>query len=217
MRSPGTQLAWDCGTGNGQAAVVLAERFARVLATDPSVAQIASAQRHPRVEYRVAMYDTGLAVGSAQLVTAAQALHWMDVDAFLQEARRVLQPGGLLAVWCYSLCRITPPIDELVEYFYRVTVGAYWPPERRLVNEGYRTVALPIDELAVPPLEMVTDMTMPQFVGYVETWSAVQRCIAAKGRDSIDAFARTIAGRWGVPSSARRVTFPLYIRAGELR
>ena len=65
------------------------------------------------------------------------------------------------------------------------------------MNEGYRTVALPIDELAVPPLEMVTDMTMPQFVGYVETWSAVQRCIAARGRDSIDAFARTIAGRWG--------------------
>jgi SAM-dependent methyltransferase len=217
MRSPGTQLAWDCGTGNGQAALALADRFARVLATDPSAAQVASAQRHPRVEYRVATYDTGLAAGSAQLVTAAQALHWMEVDAFLVETRRVLQPGGLLAVWCYSLCRIAPPIDELVEFFYRVTIGAYWPPERRLVNEGYRSVPLPIDELAVPPFEMVTDMTLAQFVGYVETWSAVQRCIAAKGRDSFDAFVRTIAGRWGVPSSARRVTFPLYIRAGELR
>lgn len=217
MRSPETRLAWDCGTGNGQAALGLAERFARVLATDPSAAQIANAQRHPRVEYRVAMYDTGLEAGSVQLVTAAQALHWMDVDAFLGEARRVLQPSGLLAVWCYSLCRIAPPIDELVEFFYRVTLGTYWPPERRLVNEGYRTVALPIDELAVPPFEMVTDMTLPQFVGYIETWSAVQRCIAARGREPIDTFVRTIAGRWGVPSSSRRVAFPLYIRAGELR
>ena len=107
--------------------------------------------------------------------------------------------------------------DELVEFFYRVTVGAFWPPERRLVDEGYRTVALPIDELDVPPFEMVADMTLAQFVGYIETWSAVQRSIAARGRDSIEAFTRTIGERWGAPSTARRVTFPLYIRAGELR
>ena len=133
------------------------------------------------MEYRAWQRTTqGSRQGALRLVTAAQALHWMDVDAFLQgSTARAAVPRSLLAVWCYSLCRITPPIDELVEYFYRVTVGAYWPPERRLVNEGYRTVALPIDELAVPPFEMMTDMTMPQFVGYVETWSAVQRCIAA--------------------------------------
>ncbi len=215
--APGTHLAWDCGTGNGQAAVGLAERFAGVLATDPSAAQIANARLHPRVEYRVTQYDTGLEAGSVQLVTSAQALHWMDVDAFVRESRRVLQPGGVLAVWCYSLCRIERSIDELVEFFYRVTVGAFWPPERRLVDEGYRTVALPIDELDVPPFEMVADMTLAQFVGYIETWSAVQRSIAARGRDSIEAFTRTIGERWGAPSTARRVTFPLYIRAGELR
>ena len=217
MRSPGMQFAWDCGAGSGQAAAGLAERFAHVLATDPSAALIASARPHPRVEYRVAMYDTGLAPGTVQLVTAAQALHWMDLEAFLAEARRVLQPGGLLAAWCYSLCHIAPAIDELIQFFYRVTVGAYWPPERRLVDEGYRTIALPIEELNVPPFEMVTDMTLAQFVGYVETWSAVQRCVAARGRDSVDAFVRTIAERWGAPSISRRVTFPLYIRAGELR
>jgi SAM-dependent methyltransferase len=217
VQSPGTRLAWDCGTGNGQAAVGLAERFARVLATDPSASQIASARRHARVEYRVAMYETDLEARSVQLVTTAQALHWMDVDAFVVEAQRVLQPGGVLAVWCYSLCRIERMIDELVEFFYRVTVGAFWPPERRLVDEGYRTVALPIDEFAVPPFEMVVDMTLAQFVGYVETWSAVQRCIAVRGRDSIDAFVRSIGERWGAPSISRRVTFPLHVRAGELR
>jgi hypothetical protein len=163
------------------------------------------------------MYDTGLKAATVQLVTAAQALHWMDVDAFVAEARRVLQPGGLLAVWCYSLCRITPPIDELVQYFHRVTIGAYWPAERRLVDEGYRSVALPIDELDVPRFEMIVDMTLAQFVGYVETWSAVQRCVAARGRDSMDAFIRTLSERWEAPSISRRVTFPLHIRAGELR
>jgi SAM-dependent methyltransferase len=217
VRAPATTLAWDCGTGNGQAAVGLAERFARVLATDPSSAQIARARAHPRVEYRVARYDTGLAAGSTQLVTAAQALHWMDVDGFVTEARRVLQPGGLLAVWCYSLCRIEPTLDELVEFFYRVTVGAFWPPERRLVEEGYRSIALPIDELDVPPFDLRADMTLAQFLGYVETWSAVQRCIAVRGRDTLEAFSRSVTERWGMPSTLRRVTFPLHVRAGELR
>lgn len=217
MRAPGTLVAWDCGTGNGQAAVGLADRFARVVATDPSRAQIASARKHPRVEYRVATYDSGLAPASAQLVTVAQALHWMDVDTMVVEARRVLQPGGLLAVWCYSLCRVEPSIDELVQFFYRVTIGAFWPPQRRLVDEGYRSVALPIDELDVPPFDLVADMTLAQFLGYVETWSAVQRCLATRGRESLDAFSRSVAERWGVPSTLRRVTFPLYVRAGELR
>jgi len=214
---PGTRLAWDCGTGNGQAAVGLTERFARVVATDPSEAQLASALQHPRVSYRRALYESGIEPGTAQLVTAAQALHWFDMDAFVGEARRVLEPGGVLAVWCYSLCRIERMIDELVEYFYRVTVGAFWSPERKLVDDGYRTVALPIDELDVPPFEMLIDMTLPQFLGYIETWSAVQRCMASRGREPMDAFARAIAERWGAPSTLRRVKFPLHIRAGELR
>jgi methylase of polypeptide subunit release factors len=43
------ESAWDCGTGNGQAAIDLAEFFTQVIATDPSAEQIAHAQPHARV------------------------------------------------------------------------------------------------------------------------------------------------------------------------
>src|SRR6266545_4828182 len=44
--APGRQVAWDCGTGNGQAAIGLASVFNRVIATDASEKQIANAQSH---------------------------------------------------------------------------------------------------------------------------------------------------------------------------
>jgi hypothetical protein len=55
------QLAWDCGTGNGQAAVGLGSVFDRVIATDASEKQIANAQPHEIIEYRVATAeDSGI-------------------------------------------------------------------------------------------------------------------------------------------------------------
>jgi methylase of polypeptide subunit release factors len=44
--APRRQLAWDCGTGNGQAAVGLATMFDRVIATDASEKQISNAPSH---------------------------------------------------------------------------------------------------------------------------------------------------------------------------
>ncbi|HEX4936896.1 MAG TPA: class I SAM-dependent methyltransferase, partial [Gemmatimonadaceae bacterium] len=101
--APGRELAWDCATGNGQAARDLARYFERVIATDASAAQIEHAAPVPNVEYRVATAESsGLADRSVQLVTVAQALHWLDLDAFYAEVRRVTVPGGVLAAWSYG-------------------------------------------------------------------------------------------------------------------
>src|SRR5688572_12597358 len=68
--SAGRDLAWDCGTGNGQAAVALTEFFAKVIATEPSEKQLSEAQAHPKVEYRRAPAEqTDLADRSVDLVT----------------------------------------------------------------------------------------------------------------------------------------------------
>jgi ubiquinone/menaquinone biosynthesis C-methylase UbiE len=124
--APSRQLAWDCGTGNGQAAVGLASVFDRVVATDASEKQIASAQAHARVEYRVAQAeDSGIQSSTIDLITIAQALHWFDLDRFYAEARRVLKPDGVLAASAYNLLHIEPAIDEVVNRYYYQVVGAF--------------------------------------------------------------------------------------------
>lgn len=212
-----TRLAWDCATGNGQAAAGLAHRFARVFATDPSADMIANAIEHPRVTYAVAKYQTTLADASVSLITVAQALHWFDINAFVKEARRVLEPDGVFAAFCYTRCRLDEELDGVVEHFFSVTVGAYWPPERRLADEGYRTIALPLDEMLVPPCEMIEDWTLNSFLRFVRTWSAVARCIAAKGEESVVAFESEIRSLWGPPESKRRIRWPMHFRVGQLR
>lgn len=211
------RVAWDCGTGNGQAAVGLAERFARVEATDPSAEMIAQAQPHPRVHYRVAQYETGLPARSVNLVSVAQALHWFDLPPFFAEVRRVLAPDGVFAAWCYALCRVEPRVDEVVDQFYRVTIGSYWPPERKHVDDGYRSLALPIDELVPPPIEMVQEWTLLEFLAYVRTWSGVAACIAARGEEPVAAFEESMRRTWGNAMLRRRVVWPLHFRIGHLR
>lgn len=213
----GTRLAWDCATGNGQAAVRLAERFAHVVATDPSDQMIAQAIPHPRVTYTVAKYESGLPDRGTNLVTVAQALHWFDLDPFIREVRRVLVPGGVLAVWCYSRCTVDYGVDEVVDLFYRVTLGPFWSPERRFVDEGYRTLPLPLHEMAPPPFEMIERWSLGEFTSYIRTWSAVNKFIQARGEEPVLAFEDALAGMWGEPDQARQVRFPVHCRIGEIR
>jgi SAM-dependent methyltransferase len=208
-------LAWDCATGNGQAALGLAEHFRHVVATDASAAQIAAAILHERVSYRVAHADTsGLDSSSVDVVTVAQGLHWLDRDAFYSEARRVLVGGGIVAVWCYSLLEIDDRIDVLLRSFYQETVGPYWLQDRRLVDVGYRELEFPFDEFELPPLEIERELTLDQLGGYLRTWSATQRYIEDRGDDPVTPLIHEIARSWGNPTSARRARWPLSIRAG---
>lgn len=208
---------WDCAAGNGQAARGLAENFARVVATDASAGQIASATPHPRIEYRVALAEqSGLSDASVQLVTVAQALHWFDLDRFYAEVKRVLSPGGVLAVWCYGINELDgEEVNAIVHEFYAGTVGPYWPPSRLIVEAGYRTLPFPFPELEAPTLRMEAKWTLEQTLGYFSTWSATSRYIAANGTNPIEPLAKQLAAVWGDARVPRRVTWPLAMRVGR--
>jgi SAM-dependent methyltransferase len=212
----GRRLAWDCATGNGQAALGLAAHFQRVIATDASAAQIAEAEPHPRIEYRVAPAEgSGLPDGSVDLVTVAQALHWFDFDRFYAEVRRVLAPGGILAVWSYNLVRIEPALDRLLDHFSTAVVGSYWPPERRWVDEDYRTIPFPFVELPTRLFALEETWDLPRLLAYLRTWSSVTRCRQATGGDPVAEVAPRLAAAWGDPTAARTVRWPLALRAGR--
>jgi SAM-dependent methyltransferase len=208
--------AWDCGTGNGQAALGLAPYFERVIATDPSADQLRNAAPHPKVTYKqVPAEDSGLPSSSVDLVTVAQALHWFDLPRFFEEAGRVLKPGGVIAVWAYTLCRIEPEIDRIVDDFYYNVVGSYWPPERRLVDSQYKTIAFPFEEFEAPPFSIELDWNLNDMLGYIRTWSPLRRYMEANGSDPTELILEPLAVAWGDPQQQRRVTFPIHMRAGR--
>ena len=209
---------WDCATGNGQAAVPLAQRFDRVVATDASVEQIGHAIPHPRVSYSVALADqSGLEDASVDLVTVAQSLHWLPVDRFYAEVRRVTVPRGVLAVWCYSRPVLDGEIDAIVLRYYAETCGAYWPADRKLVDEGYRSMALPIDEVAAPTLHIESSLSLAEFGGYVRTWSATNRLAKAIGRDPVVDLEDELRAAWGRDGERRLVRWPIHVRAGRVQ
>ena len=215
----GRALAWDCAAGSGQATMSLLPYFDRIVATDASAAQLSAAPPHPKVSYQVALAEeSGLSDASVNLVTVAQAAHWLDLPRFYEEVRRVLVPKGTIAIWGYGLHRVgDSEIDDAIGFFHKHVVGPYWPPERALIDAGYRTLRFPFAETSPPAFEMVARWTLPQLLGYLRTWSAVERYRSAKGIDPVASLESQIAPFWGDARQQRRITWPLALRVGSVR
>ncbi len=213
--APSRHLAWDCGTGNGQAAVGLASVFDAVIATDASEKQITNATLHERVGYRVAPAEgSGIDSGTIDLIMVAQALHWFELGRFYAEAQRVLKPDGVLAASAYNLLQIEPAIDEVVNRYYYEVVGSFWPPERKLV-ERFADLPFPFREIGAPKFEMRASWNLDHLVGYLRTWSSTQRFIAAKGSDPLKQMMYELRATWGAPEQTRDVIWPLTLRIGR--
>ena len=213
--APRRDRAWDCGCGSGQASLPLADRFAHVDATDPSAAQIAKATPHDRVHYAVAPAEaSGLPGGTADLIATAQAIHWFDVDAFYGEVRRVARPDGLLAVIGYGFLRVSPEVDALMDHLYRDVVGPYWPPERRHIDEGYRTIPFPFEALPAPDFTIEADWSADHLMGYIATWSAVSRYRRERGEDPLDGRGDALRRAWG--DAERPVRWPIFLKLGRV-
>lgn len=216
--SPAAGLAWDCATGNGQAAGGLAKEFSHVVATDASLAQIERAVRRPNVNFVLSLAEqTPLAPASVDLATVAQALHWLRPPGYFAEARRVLRTGGVCACWCYELHTIDPAIDAVVHRLYADILGTYWAPERRLVETGYATIEFPFEPITPPPFAMRHRWDQNHLLGYLGSWSSAQNYLRQTGSDPLDLVRADLANAWGDPGALRTVVWPLHLRIGRVR
>ena len=177
-------LAWDCATGNGQAALELAKHFDRVIATDISAEQIRHAVQHPRIDYRVAKSEqSSLEDRSVDLVTVASAMHWFDLEKFYAEARRVIRPGGMLAAWTYHVGYVEPPFDRIFERFYRDIVSPYFAPGAKLADARYETINLPGEAIDAGKFFVGAAWNLDQMMAFIGSWSGTQQYIKERGID----------------------------------
>lgn len=214
--APARSLVWDCGTGNGQAAVGLAQYFERVYATDASAGQVAHAYPHAKIEYHVETAErVGLESASVDLVTVAQAVHWFDFDKFYDEVKRVLKPKGILAVWTYGLPEISPQIDRALSKFYSETLSGFWLERIHYIEENYRTLPFPFAEIVPRSFEMEARWTLGQLTGFLDSWSATQNYRKQNGKHPLEEIWNELSGEWKDETEERHVRWSLYFRIGR--
>lgn len=213
--APAHDLAWDCGTGNGQAAAALSKYFKRVIATDASQAQIAQAIPNDGITYRVAPAENSeIENSSLDAIISANALHWFDLDAFFAEAKRTLRNRGVIAVWAYGRATADATIDEVVEAFQQRTLKSYWAPELRHIVERYQSFEFPFAEFESPTFDMSMNWTFDEFAGYLSTWSAMQTLVKQGGREEVNQFFEALKTVWGEGGVVKSVRTPLFMRIG---
>lgn len=217
--APDTDLAVDIGCGTGQLTARLAEHFAKVIGVDPSANQLAHARSHPQVEYRQAPAEhLQLPEGSASLAVAAQAAHWFDLPRFYQEVRQIGRPGAVLALISYGVPRFDEPhIQQRFAHFYAQEIGPFWPPERRLVDEGYASIEFPFPEITAPPFVIERSWNRTQTLGYFSTWSAWKHAITEGQAEIINAFQNDLIALWPREDDVKTVTWPVVVRAGIIQ
>lgn len=209
------QSAWDAGTGNGQVAKILAEKYKSVVASDISEQQLHQAPVIENIKYvKAAEQLPDLSGNYFDLITVAQAIHWFDFETFYKEVDRVGKPGSLLAVWGYSLLSVNDEIDPFIKDFYENKIGSYWDPERKMLDERYRNIPFPFTEIPSPDFQIEVNWSLQEMEGYLNTWSSVQKYITVNEENPVDEVIADLRALW--KDKTLSVRFPVFLRLGKV-
>jgi len=210
-------LAWDCATGNGQAAIGLCKYFNKVIASDASTSQINNRFQRDNITYDVfPAENANIQDNCVNLITVAQAVHWFDLERFYREVRRVGKRNGIIAVWSYGMHKIDPVIDKIGE---KLTVrgeilGKYWPQETKYVKDDYKTIPFPFKEIEVPGFEMRVTWSLDDLFAYMQTWSSVKRFQKEKNYNPLDLVKEEMKNLWGKEDEQKLIRWDVNLRIG---
>lgn len=206
-------LAWDCGTGNGQSAVQLAKHFNSVYATDISKNQILHAYKESNITYAIeSSSQSSLNNNTVNLITVSQALHWFNLDKFYAEVKRVGVEKAIIAVWTYALMKIDPEIDGIILHFYSFILKDYWDVERKYIDEEYKSIPFPFIELPIKDFNIEVIWTLNEMEGYLSTWSAVRKYISLNNVNPVPVLIKDMKNTG--PLTNGKVIFPVHMKIG---
>ena len=214
----GHNLAWDCGTGNGQSAIKIADHYEQVYASDPSKEQIRNAIPHERIIYKVENAETpgSLEDNSVDLITVAQAVHWFDFGKFCHQVHRVLKTDGIISVWGYGIPTINKELDSIIKDFHDNVVGEFWLPENKLIEKEYSTIPFPFHEIQTPDFFIKKQVSLTDTLGHLRSWSATQKYIDHNKTDPLDLLSRKLQDHWQDGEKQKEMTWKLILKVGKL-
>jgi SAM-dependent methyltransferase len=216
--APKPFIVWDVATGNGQAAVLLADYAEKVYATDSSAPQLGKAIRRENIFYSQSIAEkTSFPDNYFDVITIAQAYHWLHTDAFTEEATRVAKPNAVIAAWGYNLLQSgVEKLDTAIRFFYKEIVGAYWDPERKYVEESYQTISFSFSPLPAANFSIEVNWGIAELAGYFQSWSSVQHFIKARSFNPVQSFLPALQEAWPAQKEKLSFTFPIFMRIGRI-
>lgn len=210
------EAAWDCASGNGQAAIGLARHFDHVEATDVSKGQISNAFENKKIRYSLQPVEkTEFQDGQFDLVNVAQALHWFDFENLWGEVNCVLKSDGVFIAYSYAWSNVNPEIDEAVEQHLRKVIEPYWAPNNRLCWDRYRTVKFPFEIIDSPIFDLKNNWDLEQYFNYFHTWSATRRCMDERGSYFVEQAKQHVMKLWGDPTEKKVIKTQLTVIIGN--
>jgi SAM-dependent methyltransferase len=212
------ELAWDCGTGSGQAAQGLAKHFERVLATDLDKRQLERAPARPNIHYRLAAAEADLGLrGEVDLIACACSIHWFDLARFYENAKRAMKPKGVIVVWTYDWPYTdSKPVDAALAKLKDVILRPFWDEASIYYFGRYENLPFPFTPIACPLFYAPIARSKDDLAKFLGTWSAFKRYQEREKADPLTAIAGELDEAWRLEPPALPIRVPLHMRAGVL-